>query len=117
MLLSSHCQRGKKITVMNNSEIQIQIKSNKINVKLTPDTESYKHLDNLTRTFKLLQMAIYARHTHNRFVLLCWINIKIYKKKKKKNLPTYPPTKMWVGVWGNMHSFNCGLGKSYLLFN
>lgn len=109
MLLSSHCQRGKKITVMNNSEIQIQIKSNKINVKLTPDTESYKHLDNLTRTFKLLQMAIYARHTHNRFVLLCWILKKI-SRNKKKNLPTYPPTKMWVGVWGNIHSFNCGLG-------
>lgn len=65
---------------MNNSEIQIQIKSNKINVKLTPDSykpESYKHLDNLTRTFKLLQMAIYDRHTHDRFVLLCWILKKI----------------------------------------
>lgn len=92
MLLSSHCQRGKKITVMNNSEIQIQIKSNNINVKLTPDTESYKHLDNLTRTFKLLQMAIYmyARHTHNRFVLLCWILKKISRyKKKKPYLPTH----------------------------
>lgn len=104
MLLSSHCQRGKKITVMNNSEIQIQIKSNNINVKLTPDTESYKHLDNLTRTFKLLQMAIYARHTHNRFVLLCWILKKISRYKKKKN-PTYLPTYKNVGRGLGKHTF------------
>lgn len=105
MLLSSHCQRGKKITVMNNSEIQIQIKSNKINVKLTPDTESYKHLDNLTRTFKLLQMAIYARHTHNRFVLLCWILKKISRYKKKKKNPTYLPTYKNVGRGLGKHTF------------
>lgn len=87
---------------MNNSEIQIQIKSNKINVKLTPDTESYKHLDNLTRTFKLLQMAIYARHTHNRFVLLCWI---LRKKSRYKKNPTYLPTYKNVGRGLGKHTF------------